>query len=47
MVTYASYPLWDSTTPAAFYCQHGYRILEVHGPVVPNIIASDLLQIRP
>jgi hypothetical protein len=26
--------------------RHGYRILEVHGPVVPNTIASVLLHIR-
>ncbi|TJY67623.1 amino acid transporter [Arthrobacter sp. CAU 1506] len=27
-------------------CRHGYDILEVHGPVVPNTIASVLLHIR-
>ena len=26
--------------------RHGYQILEVHGPVVPNTIASVLLHIR-
>jgi hypothetical protein len=26
--------------------RHGFRILEVHGPVVPNTIASVLLHIR-
>jgi hypothetical protein len=26
--------------------RHGYRVLEVHGPVVPNTIASVLLHIR-